>query len=86
MHGAFGKRVSYKDYSQQDVLIAISKNVEFETKKSSSQSRENDIIAISRIDLPDKGSTIPKLLNNFYNCVNSHQVSHFNSTSLVIVG
>lgn len=45
----------------------------------------NDVIGLSNLYLPTKGRKLANVLNNFYNVVDSHRISHFRDTKALIV-
>ena len=86
IQGCYGKRLSYKNYSEQDLILALSKNsIVTEGEKGKKSTLENDVIIITKMELPNSYAQNSKTLSNFYNCVNSHQASYLRESSLVIV-
>lgn len=77
----YASREIYKNYSNQDVLFAFSKN----SSEDTSQFAKNDLIGLSSIFISHEEKLIPKDFHNFYNCNETHRISYFNNNLNLIV-
>lgn len=76
----YAKSSSFKTYTNQDILYAFQKNISDEDENV-----YNDLIAVSDINLPYRGYEVCHYYDQYYNCVESHKISHFLDTKNIIV-